>query len=174
MIAEMNAASEEALKADDVETDERELTPAHEEIEIRAMVYGQRVDEWFERRGFDGRYPLDDPRSIIRWFRHSIGAKAYRALKGLTDHDTNDADIPSDQDGSAKVALIGIERSHAAWLQLVENGVASADDVQPLVADLIWLSDELDRVFPKARAFVRPAFDEPDEVARLLALEEER
>jgi hypothetical protein len=36
------------------------------------------------------------------------------------------------------------------------------------------LSDELDRVFPKARAFVRPAFDEPDEVARLLALEEER
>jgi hypothetical protein len=69
----------------------------------------------------------------------------------------------------AEVALLGIERSHAAWLHLVESGIASADEVEPFIADLIWLTDQLDRVFPQARAFIRPAFDEPDEVAKLLA-----
>jgi hypothetical protein len=33
------------------------------------------------------------------------------------------------------------------------------------------LGEELERVFPKARGFVRPAFDEPEELARLLAAE---
>jgi hypothetical protein len=33
---------------------------------------------------------------------------------------------------------------------------------------LAWLGNELERVFPLARAFVRPAFDEPDDVTTLL------
>jgi hypothetical protein len=36
-----------------------------------------------------------------------------------------------------------------------------------LIADLIWLTDELERLFPRARAFVRPVFDEPEVAARL-------
>lgn len=55
----------------------------------------------------------------------------------------------ADYDGSAKVALLGA----------------------PLIADLIWLSDELERVLPAARAFVRPGVDEPEDVAKLLAVE---
>jgi hypothetical protein len=43
--------------------------------------------------------------------------------------------------------------------------------VAPFIEDLLWLSDALERVFPKARAFVRPGFDEPDEVAMLLIRE---
>jgi hypothetical protein len=171
MIAEMNEAAEKAWKEEKFDSEESSMTPEHQQIETRATAYGGRVDESFERLGFDARYPLNDPRSVIRWFQSSISAKAYRALTGLTDPDLDDVNAPNDQDGSAKVALIGIERSHAAWLQLVENGLASADDVQPLIADLIWLADQLDRVFPRARAFVRPAFDEPDEVAKLLALD---
>jgi len=49
--------------------------------------------------------------------------------------------------------------------------VASVSEIEPLITDLIWLSDELERVFPGARAFVRAGFDEPDEVAKLLAAE---
>jgi len=90
---------------------------------------------------------------------------------GLAEDDPEERDWPADHDGSAKVALVGIERSHAAWLRLVESGLALASEVEPFIADLIWLSDELDRVFPRARAFVRPGFDEPDEVARLIAEE---
>ena len=67
-----------------------------------------------------------------------------------------------------------MERSHAAWLELAHNGLASPAEIEPFIADLIWLSDELERVFPNARAFVRPGFDEPDEVAKLLAAEGSR
>jgi hypothetical protein len=70
---------------------------------------------------------------------------------------------------SAKVALLGIERSHAAWLDLVQCGVVSAAEAEPFIADLVWLGDALEGARPRARAFVRPAFDEPDAVARLLA-----
>jgi hypothetical protein len=98
--------------------------------------------------------------------------KVHRALTGLADDDPDLREWPADHDGSAKIALIGIDRSRAAWLQAVEQGVISHAAVQPFIADLIWLGDALERVFPKARAFVRPGLDEPDEIAKLLAVEE--
>ena len=108
---------------------------------------------------------------MIAWFHYSIPAKIHRALLGLACDDPTDRDWPADHDGSAKVALLGIERSHAAWLEIVDSGLTSPAEIEPFIADLIWLSDELERVFPQARAFVRPGLDEPDEVARLLASE---
>ena len=69
------------------------------------------------------------------------------------------------------MALLGIERSRNAWLELAFRGFASPAEVEPFIADLIWLSDELERVFPRARAFVRPGLDEADEVAKLQAAE---
>jgi hypothetical protein len=45
------------------------------------------------------------------------------------------------------------------------------DETRPLIENLEWLRGELERVFPCARAFVRPAFDEPDEIAKLIASE---
>jgi hypothetical protein len=67
--------------------------------------------------------------------------------------------------------LLGIDRSHAAWLELVERGVIADAEAAPFVADLVWLGEALEQAFPNARAFVRPAFDEPDAVAMLLAQE---
>jgi hypothetical protein len=81
----------------------------------------------------------------------------------------DDSGAGSDADGSAKVALIGIERSHAAWLALIERGVVSASEADPFIADLVWLGRELEEVRPRARAFMRPGFDEPDAVAKLRA-----
>ena len=108
---------------------------------------------------------------MIGWFQHTIGSKTHRALRGLAYGDQEERDWPADHDGSAKVALLGIERSHGAWLELAYRGFASPAEIEPFIADLIWLSDELDRVFPRARAFVRPGLDEPGEVARLIASE---
>ncbi len=151
------------------------MAAAHEPIAARAMAYGDRVHDWIETRGFHtSTRPPDDARSVISWFQYSIAVKARRALTGLADDDPEDRDWPADHDGSAKVALLGIERSHAAWLHLVEIDLASASEAEPFIADLIWLCDELERVFPGARAFVRPGFDEPDEVAKLLAAERVR
>ena len=53
----------------------------------------------------------------------------------------------------------------------MHRGLASPHEIEPFVADLIWLSDEVERVFPKARAFVRAGFDEPGAVAKLLAMD---
>ena len=74
-------------------------------------------------------------------------------------------DCPRDHDGSAKVALIGIERSHAAWLRLADEGTSAFT----FISDLVWIGEAVEREFPGARSFVRPAFDEPDAVARLRA-----
>jgi len=97
----------------------------------------------------------NDPRSVISWFQHSIGAKTPRALTGLAYDQPEDSHYQADHDGSAKVALLGIERSHAASLQLIETGLVSAAEAEPFITDLIWLTDELERVFPKARLFGR-------------------
>jgi hypothetical protein len=56
-----------------------------------------------------------------------------------------------------------------AWLQIVESGAASAAEIETFLGDLVWLGEAVERVFPHARAFVRPAFDEPEELARLSA-----
>jgi hypothetical protein len=76
--------------------------------------------------------------------RAAESPKVHRALTGLADDDPDLREWPADHDGSAKFALIGIDRSHAAWLQA---GVTSHADVQPFIADLIWLGDALERVF---------------------------
>jgi hypothetical protein len=130
------------------------------------------TNDWLRRHGIDGCSDPKNPRCVLHWFHLMIPPKVHRALTGLTDDDPDLREWPADHDGSAKIALIGIDRSHAAWLQAVEQGVISHADVQPFIADLIWLGDALERVFPKARAFVRPGLDEPDEIAKLLAVEE--
>ena len=100
-----------------------------------------------------------------------IEASLERALHGLAEDQPEDRDWPADYDGSAKVALLGIDRSHAAWLELIERRVVTDAEAAPFIADLVWLGEALERVFPAARAFVRPALDEPEEVSKLLARE---
>ena len=65
----------------------------------------------------------------------------------------------------------GIDQSIAAWDQLGTRGLVLIAEAHDFIVDLMWQRDELERLFPKARGFVRAAFDEPDEVAKLLAAE---
>lgn len=171
LIEEMNKIASEPMSDDEYAKLRPRIAPEHESIETRAHAYADSVRTWLEARDCGSRYQPTDPRAVIGWFQYSIPAKIHRALHGLAADDPAERDWPADHDGSAKVALLGIERSHAAWLELVHRGLASPSDVEPFITDLIWLSDELERVFPQARAFVRAGFDEPDELAKLPALE---
>ena len=171
LIEEMNKAASEPLSEEELKRLDPTLPPDHEAIEERAHGYCRRAGDLLEARDVYSRRDPTDPYTVIGWFHYLIPAKIHRALHGLALDDPDDRDWPADYDGSAKVALLGIERSHAAWLAIVDRGDASVSDVEPFIADLIWLSDEVERVFPKARAFVRPGLDEPDEVAKLIALE---
>jgi hypothetical protein len=101
-----------------------------------------------------------------------IAAKVNRALTKRPGADSEEEEF--DNNGSAKVALLGIDESHAAWLELIERGIVSRNEADSFIADLVWLGEALERVRPDARAFVRAAFDEPEAVAKFLAREGDR
>lgn len=168
MIHDMNTAGARIVA---VEDNEPRRTPSaeHLSIETRARRYCVRVYSWLQSRG--ATKGPEDPAAVIEWFHTMISVKIHRAILGFAEDDPDDRNWPPDYDGSAKVALLGIERSHAAWLDLVERGVATQSEAEPFIADLVWLGEALEQAFPRARAFVRPAFDEPGEVAQLLARE---
>jgi hypothetical protein len=174
LIEELNAASAAPMspgKNEELRQYRREAAPEHQPIQARARDYAKNVHAWLRERQFEDVHDPGDPRAVIAWFHILVPSKVARALKGLAHDEPELRDRRPDHDGSAKVALHGIERSHVAWLQVAERGLASNRELEPFLADLVWLGEELERVFPNARAFVRPAFDEPEEVARLLAME---
>ena len=66
----------------------------------------------------------------------------------------------NDSDGSAKVALIAIERSIGAWTRLRAHLPDRADELLDLLVMLDRLRRATDAQFPAARAFKRPGFDD--------------
>ena len=166
LLDEANAVAAPGIPESFFERRGARLTPEHLAIDHRAEGYSRRARQWLAA-GVPDSGEAGDPRAVIGWFHMLIHVKAMRALHGQVEADPSDRDWPADHDGSAKVALIGIDRSHNAWLDLVDGGFASPEEAFPFIEDLSWLRDALERMFPKARAFVRPGFDEPDEVARL-------
>jgi hypothetical protein len=95
----------------------------------------------------------------------TIASKIYRAVSGADDDSHDPADLQDDANGSAKVARLLVEDARSAWRTLMEAGRAAADGVP---ARLVALLDEIDSGvsmrFPRAMEFVRPGFDEQQDV----------
>ena len=92
-----------------------------------------------------------------------IPAKLHRALQGRdsADHEdgAEDEPIQNDWNGSAKVTLISIDRSEAAWRLIADaTGDPRAIGSAEILSSLRLLT--LDE-FPKAMSCVRPGFDGP-------------
>jgi hypothetical protein len=173
LLEEMNKAAREATTDTKPEPrPQRQILPEHEGLREHAEAYFDCVYTWLRTHDvFAEVSEPDDPRAVVKWFYSMIYVKVRRALHGLAEDDPAGRDWPADHDGSAKVALLAVERSQAAWLHIIERGLAKWDEAEPFIRQLLWLREEIERVFPNARAFVRPGFDEPDEVAILLAAE---
>ena len=106
---------------------------------------------------------LEDAREVIQWYQYQIAVKTMRALSGRKeelDGDPEIAEFPKDSDGSAKVALIGVDRSIAAWRLLQLSLPERAGSIVPLILQLERLRNRVEKTFPEARDFVRPGFDE--------------
>ncbi len=141
-----------------------------------AKSYSERVMDWFDAA--EGLFeqkadelnlqarlelPQSDPAGqasgikdaidIIRWYQHFIYVKLMRAVQGELD------DVPGDADGSAKVALIAMDRSIAAWGLMHEHFPQRADEILDMLVYLDRLRKRTEEIFPNARAFVRPGFD---------------
>ena len=105
--------------------------------------------------------PLIEAVETIEWFSSMISSKLYRAVCGQAEGWEGRDDTQTDFNGSAKVALIGIDESRRGWAVLMEAGRATADGVP---ARAVAMLEELDAAvrerFPRVMAFVRPGFDE--------------
>ena len=129
--------------------------------------YANNASDWF--RGFDHlekneqSEQLEDAREVIQWYQYQIAVKLMRALSCRTDgweDEPEMADFPKDSDGSAKVALIGIDRSIAAWRWVQLSLPERLESIVPLILQLERLRQRVEKTFPEAREFVRPGFDE--------------
>lgn len=106
---------------------------------------------------------IKDSLAVIQWYLAFIHIKLVRALMGkLTTEtqDENEESYPRDYDGSAKIAMIAIERSIHAWSQLFEILPENEDDFLKVLSMLQKIKTMAEAEFPDALAFVRPGFDE--------------
>jgi hypothetical protein len=103
-----------------------------------------------------------DAFEIASWDCHLIAAKLHRALSGhdAAEHgaSTEDDPIQNDWNGSAKVALISLDRSIVAWKKIAAT--TEDADAAAIAQHLQALHVDVERAFPNARRFVRPGFDE--------------
>jgi len=154
-------------------------------LAIRGMAYAELVHGWLERHGpqldaqeaalrarprtgdpdFDpeaAAVRLSDARDVVRWYQYQIGVKLVRAMgQRKPIHPIAAESARHDANGSAKVALLGIDRSLAAWAVLREALPERSPEIVDLMVRLERLRTSVERALPDARAFQRPGFDTP-------------
>jgi hypothetical protein len=104
---------------------------------------------------------IGDCLDIIQWYIFFMDAKLQRALHGKMEGEEWETEngIQRDSDGSAKIALIAIERSIGAWMRLYELMPASEDVALEALSLLSQLKKKGEEEFPEAMQFKRPGFD---------------
>jgi hypothetical protein len=104
---------------------------------------------------------LGDALDIVSWYHTLTSAKIHRALRGNQENDDWGEDrLQSDWNGSAKVALLGIERSIGAWSIVRDKLPSEETQLRRFIARCGLIRRLLLERFPDAREFVRPGFDD--------------
>ena len=105
---------------------------------------------------------LGDCEEVIRWYVFFIDAKLQRALHGKIEGEDWELDngYPKDSDGSAKIAVIAVEKSMAAWTRMYELLPSCEDAALQALSLLIQIKRKALEEFPECMAFKRPGFDE--------------
>ena len=174
----------EAADAHEKHVERRARAIGQKETKL-AMTYAHMVDEWFnnelrlplqhvhelEQQVATGEVSvanakgdlvrLNDCVEIIRWYQHFVFVKLGRAFSSLVEEQENAAFAAErDADGTAKVALISIDRSLSAWSILREMFPDKTDSILEMLVYLDRLRKGVEAKFPKARKFKRAGFDE--------------
>jgi hypothetical protein len=129
------------------------------------------IHEWLEKNKPVDQLPDDpdiisseksthfsDSLEVIYWYNFFVAAKIYRALIGTDDDEFGK--IQTDSNGSAKIALIAIDRLIAAWSVVMENMMEHEDEILKFLISLAEIRKQTEITFPLARKFIRPGFDE--------------
>ncbi len=147
-----------------------QLTAREHPCANAALVYSGMVNEWFAavdefseaEESLLTNHPLflDEHLQVIRHYQYFIYPKIVRAIEGrMSDPAAAKHEPQSDAHGTAKITLIAIDRSLAAWSVLYAEYPAHEDKTLSILIHLDRLRRSLEVVFPAARAFVRPGFD---------------
>jgi hypothetical protein len=173
MIAELVEENEIDLDSLDVESVSHEFSRKSAEAERHEFLQAARgyleiTDVWFKsvfkeilNATSTATADINDAVEIISWYRHQIYVKLKRAMIhddsiGIEEEDSM---LPNDSDGSAKVALIGIDRSIGAWGKLQGHFKEKKDNILHILLHLDRLRRRAEQEFPNARSFKRPGFD---------------
>jgi hypothetical protein len=141
------------------------LTAEETDLHRRVSELGRRLSTWLVPEGRASEPAVVDAAEVVLHFGFFIGPKVHRALTGRAG--IAEDGPRSDALGSAKAAILALDRIGEAWLRLAELGAIGLVQAAPVLTELQQLTAALDRLFPRARSFVRPGFDEPAAVAML-------
>jgi hypothetical protein len=153
------------------------------EMEARLDVYQDQTTSAQDESDLS----VSDAIAVIRWYQFFVAAKVHRALSGIdgideeafadeevlsfdftADDDADELDDEEivarssliDSNGSAKIALVAIDRSIWAWQAMQMSVSEQSETIKPLLLQLERLRRNLEARFPRARDFIRPGFDE--------------
>ena len=167
------------MDAIEVEPDDDEKAVFHI-LSRMTQTYIDSVDEWFRNHPAliennlhrshlklvqpqqnEAPVPLKDAIEVITWYQYPIHVKLSRALRSKENEKKLEFDdLPKDSDGSAKIALIEMDRSISAWGELLKYFTDPKKGIVEICRYLKRIRDIAEKEFPDARAFVRPGFDE--------------
>ncbi len=104
---------------------------------------------------------LNEAFSNIYYYLEFIDPKIRRAIEGLHDEWTMSlAPIQNDATGTAKIAMIAIEKSLASW-NYIRNQIPDIDDdALDILVNLSQMLEGMKKEFPNVNEFIRPGFDE--------------
>src|SRR5215510_2137073 len=145
----------------------RERRKAAREKKLTKMAerYAHMAREWLKGEDDDLREAarfdeaLQDALEVILWYQFMPAVKIARGFM-RNELGVEEDPIQNDSNGSAKVALIAIDRSIAAWGRLSLLLPEKAGGIMPILSHLEALRRHTEQTFPQARDFIRPGFDE--------------
>jgi len=159
--------------ASDIESVRTKDEAAENHVVCRAAgAYVGLVEDWVKRReglpfeaasvGGEG-VDIEEAFEVIQWYQYFIAAKVARAVRGrMEEEEEKDDELASDSDGSAKIALIAMDRSIGAWAVILHHNSLYAESVLEIISFLDRLRQAVEETFPSARSFIRPGFNRID------------
>ncbi|MEK6337684.1 MAG: hypothetical protein AABM67_22415 [Acidobacteriota bacterium] len=177
---DLEALEGEALVAD---REQQRNDAKQHPLSVAARDYAMLAQQWFENELAIERSVHDDTTGatnsseedidvsdaieVVRWYQFLVPSKIFRALMSFERDEAEPAGddemaemIGNHSDGSAKIALIAIDRSLNAWRILQRSLPEKTDSILPMLVKLDRLRLATEAAFPKARDFIRPGFDE--------------
>lgn len=170
-------ADREGIDLNDVDSIE---LPEHIEtsLEVQARNYGINIHKWMKKHKalFSDKaeklvmidddasmFKYRDAAEVIQWYSAFIGAKVHRAHLELDERKNNSDDeygLYADNLGSAKIAIIAIERSLDALSVFYSGFSEMEDEILQFLQELSQIKKQLLNSFPGVMDFKRPGFDD--------------